>query len=67
MICRGRAYRPGTAGIPPGHLVSQGGRQRDVLYQAVGVPILGPEGTDPYGALVAAVPIDRRPSFVGGK
>jgi serine/threonine-protein kinase len=30
----------------------------DMLYQAVGVPILGPGGTAPYGVLVAAVPID---------
>jgi serine/threonine-protein kinase len=34
------------------------GANGDVLYQAVGVPILGPGGTAPYGVLVAAVPID---------
>ncbi len=36
----------------------EGGPDGDVLYQAVGVPILSPGRTALYGILVAAVPID---------
>ncbi len=50
-------------GLPLGGEQAQGiwiesGPEGDALYQAVGVPILGPGGTTPYGVLVAAVPID---------